>query len=146
MLWADALRGILIILVVIGHALQYGDYENRLSWNIIYSFHMAAFFVISGYVSHRPHFEKGRIVKRAKQLLLPFMVWTLLVGIINGDMIEHCYVTLLHPDHSFWFLYVLFCITVLHECVLTLIHDTDGRNLLIFTGGVSAVGSFDGAI
>ena len=47
LLWADALRGLLILIVVLGHSLQHGDYENRISWNIIYSFHMAAFFVVS---------------------------------------------------------------------------------------------------
>lgn len=51
LLWADALRGLLILSVALGHSLQFGDYNNRLSWNIIYSFHMAAFFVVSGYVS-----------------------------------------------------------------------------------------------
>ena len=51
LIWVDALRGLLILLVVLGHSLQFGDFHNRLSWNIIYSFHMAAFFVLSGYVT-----------------------------------------------------------------------------------------------
>lgn len=40
--WCDIYKGIMIILVVIGHAT--GQFN---SW--IYQFHMAAFFFISGY-------------------------------------------------------------------------------------------------
>ena len=52
LIWADSLKGILIVLVVLGHAIQgvYGeDVESNRIWNIIYSFHMPAFFAISGY-------------------------------------------------------------------------------------------------
>lgn len=56
LLWADALKGVLILLVVLGHSIQntIGDacYINHL-WNIIYSFHMPAFMAISGYLSFR---------------------------------------------------------------------------------------------
>lgn len=52
LLWIDALRGILILTVILGHALQHGDYYHRLPWNIIYSFHMAAFFAVSGYANY----------------------------------------------------------------------------------------------
>ena len=57
LVWADSLRGILIVLVVLGHAIQVtmGDkcYDNHL-WNLIYSFHMPAFMAISGYLAYRP--------------------------------------------------------------------------------------------
>ncbi len=52
LIWADSLKGILIVLVVLGHAIQgvYGeDVESNRIWNIIYSFHMPAFFAISGF-------------------------------------------------------------------------------------------------
>ena len=56
LLWADALKGWLIVLVVLGHAIQntLGDScaTNHL-WNIIYSFHMPAFMAVSGYVALR---------------------------------------------------------------------------------------------
>ena len=56
LIWADALRGVLILLVVLGHSLQHEDFENRIAWNIIYSFHMAAFFVILGYVGYKKEY------------------------------------------------------------------------------------------
>lgn len=135
LLWADALRGVLIIFVVIGHALQYGDYENRLSWNMIYSFHMAAFFVVSGYVSFRPNPKGGIILRRLKQLLVPFAVWTLLTGLVKGDVIDHCRTALLRPDTSFWFLYVLFCVVLLHQVVIYLSPNRSDCKLLIYSGG-----------
>ena len=56
LIWADSLKGILIILVVLGHAIQYtlkdGCYTNHM-WNIIYSFHMHAFMAVSGYLAYR---------------------------------------------------------------------------------------------
>lgn len=54
--WIDSLKGILILLVVLGHSIQntlgeecYGNYW----WNLIYSFHMPAFMAISGYLQCR---------------------------------------------------------------------------------------------
>ena len=61
--WADRIRGILIVLVVLGHAIQYTPgvdcFRNHL-WNYIYSFHMAAFIAISGWLGyHGDSHEKG---------------------------------------------------------------------------------------
>lgn len=61
LVWADSLKGILILLVVLGHAIQ-GVYTDNVEtdrlWNVIYSFHMPAFFAISGYFV-RPVFLGG---------------------------------------------------------------------------------------
>ena len=57
LLWLDSLKGWLILLVVLGHAIQYsmvGSCEDNHLWNIIYSFHMPAFMAVSGYVAYRP--------------------------------------------------------------------------------------------
>lgn len=52
LIWIDSLKGWLMILVVLGHAIQssLGDtcFQNHL-WNLIYSFHMPAFMAISGW-------------------------------------------------------------------------------------------------
>lgn len=54
-LWADRLKGLLIVLVVLGHAIQQvlgsGCFSNHL-WNIIYSFHMPTFMAVSGYLNY----------------------------------------------------------------------------------------------
>ena len=77
--WADSLKGVLIVLVVLGHSIQQslldGCYTNHL-WNVIYSFHMPAFMAISGYVAYHPN-RRGNyyapatiIVRRFRQLIV----------------------------------------------------------------------------
>lgn len=48
MLYIDISKGILIILVVIGHILNFEYFLTKSIKTIIYTFHMPAFFVISG--------------------------------------------------------------------------------------------------
>ena len=56
LVWADSLKGLLMVLVVLGHAIQNTigpQCQTNHLWNIIYSFHMPAFMAISGYLSYR---------------------------------------------------------------------------------------------
>ena len=122
-IWADALKGWLIILVVLGHAIQntLGDacLTNHV-WNIIYSFHMAAFMAVSGYVAFRPGSEWGgrfvcnTIWRRFRQLMVPFVLWTVITQLVGGSIdIERFGLYLLYPDKGLWFLCVLFFINVI---------------------------------
>ena len=56
LLWADSLKGWLMLLVILGHAIQTvmpeACYQNHI-WNLIYSFHMPAFMAVSGYFAYR---------------------------------------------------------------------------------------------
>lgn len=56
-IWVDSLKGFLILLVILGHAIQkaYGDscFDNKV-FNLIYSFHMAAFMAVSGWLMYKP--------------------------------------------------------------------------------------------
>lgn len=79
----DVLKGILIILVVIGHAIQYGNeisYANSTTFfsnhlfKIIYSFHMPLFMIISDYLFHYSVItgdEKYIIKSKIERLLIP---------------------------------------------------------------------------
>ena len=123
LIWADSLKGWLIILVVLGHAIQntLGEVcETNHLWNIIYSFHMAAFMAISGYVAFRPgnSWDGKHVVstiwRRFRQLIVPFILWTIITlllqgGISFGVLGSH----LLYPDKGLWFLWVLFFINIL---------------------------------
>ena len=55
LIWVDSLKGWLMLLVVMGHAIQYcmnaGECESNYWWNLIYSFHMPAFMALSGFVN-----------------------------------------------------------------------------------------------
>lgn len=85
LMWADALRGFLILLVILGHSLQHGDFENRIIWNVVYSFHMAAFMVVSGYVGYKKEYAFSSLYRKAEQLLLPFVTWTIVEAFIRRD-------------------------------------------------------------
>ena len=56
LIWADSLKGWLMILVILDHAIQtvmLEDCNNDHIWNIIYSFHMPAFMAVSGWFAYR---------------------------------------------------------------------------------------------
>ena len=112
--WLDSLKGLLIISVVLGHCIQYSitNYSDVLLFRYIYSFHMAMFVFVSGYVCYRPVLEWSIIYRRAKQLLLPFLVWSIVMCIIRRDF--QLWDMVLQPEKSFWFLWVLFFITLFH--------------------------------
>ena len=65
--WADALKGWLMVLVVLGHAIQgvmhEGCFHNHL-WNVIYSFHMPAFMAVSGYFAYSAINPIGGVSRR----------------------------------------------------------------------------------
>lgn len=73
----DAAKGVLIILVIIGHVIDLDTCYWLRSW--IYSFHMPAFFIISGMIyepnqlSQRTY--KEFINKKAKRLLIPYVLF-----------------------------------------------------------------------
>lgn len=121
LIWADSLKGILILLVVLGHAIQYtiddGCYTNHL-WNIIYSFHMPAFMAMSGFFAYRIGGSKNNVIqtiyRRFRQLLIPYLLWTFLLMIIcNNLKKQRIWELFLYPDKGLWFLWVLFFIAVL---------------------------------
>lgn len=108
--WVDAFRGFLIILVVLGHVLQTGNFDNNRLWNFIYSFHMPAFFVISGYVSYKISYDERLYVKRIKGLLIPWVSWVFLFGLFSNNLNDYVWKAFYEPDTSLWFLITLFYI------------------------------------
>lgn len=112
----DKIRGVAIVLVVLGHAIQW-SYEDMCHvdlFNIIYSFHMPLFMFISGLVAYK----KDRIInyvwlkKKFINLVLPFFSWIFLHFMFdhdyNGGLISYCFLALKSPDYGYWFLWVLF--------------------------------------
>ena len=48
----DQLKGITILLVVIGHLIEHNAGRDNFLWTFIYSFHMPLFMFISGYLAY----------------------------------------------------------------------------------------------
>lgn len=119
-LWADSLKGLLMILVIIGHAIQVilgNDCENNHAWNLIYSFHMPAFMSVSGWFAYRLDRKKNGYfsvcVRRSNQVLVPYFFWSLFNWIIGGGSLERLPLLITNPDSYFWFLWVLFWICII---------------------------------
>ena len=123
LLWADSLKGWLIILVVLGHSIQHVlgiDSETNHIWNIIYSFHMPAFMAVSGYLAYRPansgsnYNVLSSIFRRFRQLVIPFLLWTLILLSLYGKLsINTVEEYVVYPDNGLWFLLVLFFISTI---------------------------------
>lgn len=132
--YLDSLKGIAIILVIIGHIIQYcilpTNYDDNHVFRYIYSFHMAFFMVLSGFTV-KFHFNGwneilNSITKRAINLLLPFFSWALIsYCFFGGPSIGEI---LLQPDKGLWFLYVLFWIYTLF---IIITHIVGNKNRFI---------------
>jgi fucose 4-O-acetylase-like acetyltransferase len=74
----DILKGIGIILVVMGH------YYTPFPWFHPYSFHMPLFFFASGYFYNQKYENEPLLLlkKRSKSLLLPYLAYSIVLGLI----------------------------------------------------------------
>ncbi len=75
----DNAKFLLIILVVLGHALELfpnsGPFTD-VGWKFIYSFHMPAFAFVAGCLSTRyAKFSMGNLVLAARTLLIPYLIF-----------------------------------------------------------------------
>ncbi|HVT01497.1 MAG TPA: acyltransferase family protein [Patescibacteria group bacterium] len=140
--YMDIVKGIAILLVVVGHA-------GSPFQNFIYLFHMAAFFCVSGYF-YKDHYSSNlikMIKRRIKSLYLPFLSFELLflclhnlfyaLNIYSNKLvyfgeIEHLYkpfdylknLVFIFTFHNteqllkpFWFLISLFVVNVLFSII-----------------------------
>lgn len=118
LLWLDNLKGFLIILVVLGHSVQClnPDFQKDILFRYIYSFHMPLFIFVSGYACYRETIKFEMIKKRYLQLMIPYIVWSIIIFITQGHL--RLWEMFVYPERSLWFLYVLFIITLIHvACV-----------------------------
>lgn len=73
--WADALRGVLILMIVYGHTASNGDMLKH----YLYSFHVAAFFFLSGFLfSKGTHGFKAFLKKKFVSLMIPYYIFSVI--------------------------------------------------------------------
>lgn len=135
--WMDVYKGILIFLVVIGHAT--GKYN---SW--IYQFHMAGFFFASGFLSNlEKKSDLSVIMKKVLTILLPFITLGIAGAGVNAFINHAGYYEFLFGTSylgfkttlirmffynegyvqywgTFWFLIVLFNVELFHIMIFQL--------------------------
>ena len=131
----DRLKGFAIILVATGHLIQMQvnpqGFDSNLLFRVIYSFHMALFFFLSGVVFRlRPTSEE--VLLSAKRLLIPFFVFFFIVS-CNLDA-QKFFASLcgyiLNPQLGFWFLFVLAFIRVF--CAIALNQTSSFARVVVF--------------
>lgn len=132
--YIDHLRGIAILLVVVGHFIQYNTIESKdnVLFSIIYSFHMPLFMFISGYIALRTTkiqiFDNyaNFLLKKGRALLIPFFVWPLIVdnffftNQLQFDFAAQVTGLFEDPRIGLWFLWYLFFLTILFSAFLFL--------------------------
>ncbi len=117
----DKLKGLAIVLVVLGHAVQdtFPDtFDQHELFRLIYSFHMPLFMFLSGLVSYSSEkkLDLKWLGKRAASYLLPFFAWIIIPFFFSREW--HNLPAFLKevakgPDRASWFLWILFL-----NCVL----------------------------
>lgn len=113
----DNAKFILIFLVVFGHFIQPFIDDHKIIMTIyhfVYSFHMPAFILVSGYFA-KGFKKEGYIKKTAKKLLIPYLIFQLIYTIYyyflyNGQSLLF---EPFNPQWSLWFLISLFCWNVM---------------------------------
>lgn len=148
----DALKGILILFVVIGHSIadcfyKIGDVSHNVVFNAIYLFHMPLFIFVSGYFANSMTKYTFPIVfrRKAKRLILPWVIWSsfsLLIWFSSSSF----YSLDFHTKDAFveigknlyrtyaqyiWFLPCVFVLTIMYYPILRCIHDGDRKYIFI---------------
>lgn len=126
----DSIKGILILLVVLGHALQYGfgaEYLNRdlyyddYLFRAIYCFHMPLFMFISGYLFYKSNQKPciKVILSKFRTIGIPYITYVTLIIVWNHIFMQkHFYVSfylkVIRMGTEMWFLWSLLanCIIV----------------------------------
>ncbi len=133
----DALRGMAILLVVLGHVVSYygyPEYSNSPAYLFIYAFHMPLFALVSGFVIYGKSIGP---VDKFLRLIVPFLAWipvnqlldyyvfheTVYIGTLKSD--------LLHPEYALWYLWFLFL------CYMCLIPVTFLESKRKYLGGIA---------
>lgn len=139
--YIDTAKGILIILVILGHVFETGPANQ-----FVYSFHMPAFFIISGMMQH---YSSGlskplgqAVLGKIYSLVIPFLFFEVL-GVLSNiirfgvtlNVFGYAYntLTLCCNNGPNWFIWALF----VDEILFLLIHKCFKNKYLIW--GLSAV-------
>lgn len=136
----DNAKFFLILLVVFGHIIRSFIDDSPFLMNVykfVYTFHMPAFILISGYFA-KSFRKKGYVKKIAKKLILPYLIFQGIYSVYyyfienKGEMV----LDPLDPHWSLWFLVSLFFWNILLFAVTKF--DTKWALLLAFSIGLAA--------
>jgi fucose 4-O-acetylase-like acetyltransferase len=135
----DNAKFFLIILVVFGHIMRSFIDDSQVLMNVykfVYTFHMPAFILISGYFA-KGFRKKGYVMKIAKKLILPYLIFQGIYSVYYYFIENKSSLVLdpLDPHWSLWFLVSLFFWNVLLFAVTKL--EARWALLLTFSIGLA---------
>ena len=143
--WVDAAKGILIVLMAMHHMIQRGNelgisclaldaiHKTELFWAPIF---MATFFILTGFWGRFDMSFKDLVVKNAKSLLLPLIVFSYLGGILHElfyEILKRTYNegALTYPSIfvslDYWFILALFIAKILYWLIYNYIKNEKAR-------------------
>lgn len=132
--YLDFVRGIAIILVVAGHSIQFGStnenwitnrlYFDNTIYQLIYSFHMPLFMLLSGYLFYFSVYKRSfwqNLVKKMRSTITPMLFWTF-VGVfipdlIMGGILETLKTFVRSFAFNYWFLWAVFFCSLIILCL-----------------------------
>lgn len=148
----DVLRGIAVLAVLLGHAIQRGmvvNYEENIIFKIIYSFHMPLFMLLSGYSLYKytKKYDFKFLKRRFFRLIIPTIVWSYLIYLVRqfefvgikefipfpDSIIEYTKILLWHPDYIIWFLYIVFICNIIFGLQKNLISEEQKKLSIVAT-------------
>lgn len=146
----DYVKGIAILLVLVGHCIQYGsgasflengEYWNNIVMKVIYSFHMPLFVAVSGYLfwfSVKNHGMVNSIKSRIVRLVPVCFTWAIILSLVDftkGEFpgVKH---TVYYFLTDFWFLWAIIFSTV---CValIEFVHNKFGGGVCCCCSGAA---------
>ena len=120
--WIDQYKGFLGLLVVIGHTMSWSHamkayYVLNLVNFIICSFHMPAFFVVSGWVSST-NYDLLRVVKKTVNLAVPLCIfWGINVCLSYMSSYYTFWGAVVKATENYWFVFVMITIVIIYPCL-----------------------------
>lgn len=136
--YLDSIKGLAIILVVMAHTIawNYPNWEevclfkqsqpaNYMAggfvWQLIYTFHMALFFMVSGFLTGKITINSSNILSRLKsktiRLLIPYLVTGYMINFVRGTW-------------GYWFLLTLYEISLLAYGIIWFLQNFNSKKSL----------------
>lgn len=146
----DIFKGVAIILVVIGHCIQYGSgynfknellFFNNFIFKFIYSFHMPFFMLISGYLFYNSDLKKTVfevIISKIKQILIPIISFSTIIFIIDlclenvvyNRIINFVISYIKYCFNNLWFLWSILFLTIGFKVLNTILNKLKFKDWL----------------
>lgn len=137
--YIDSIKGFAIFLMVMGHVIawNYTDYKTvciydfkqlpniklgGLVWQIIYSFHMPLFFMVSGFLSYKIYDWQNFfpfLKKKISRLFIPWLCTIWIVYVLRGAI-------------GYWFLLCLFELSILGFLMMVVMERINRKRRLLF--------------